>query len=180
MCSTYRKSLETNATNIGRLMEEETSWMTQGAIVKRAITIASKIETVQNIVTEYKRYNNELTSISKAEERSIHGNNLSKIVELSNTLSEKLKLEDEKAKRKLALSKSEQLEGLKLSIFSGLGHSRYLDYYVYYTDFTEHCLRREYSDSTKLRYLKQYAEADAYKLIKNYHSGKNCSRPSKH
>ena len=71
----------------------------------------------------------------------------------------------------MALSKSEQLEGMKLSKFSGTGEQKFLNYYSFYQELNELVLSKPYSDSTKLRYLKQYTEADAKGIIKNYHSG---------
>ena len=32
-------------------------------------------------------------------------------------------------------------------------------------------MEKQFSDSTKLRYLKQYSEADAKDIVKNYYSG---------
>ena len=75
-------------------------------------------------------------------------------------------------KKKLALSKSEQADRIKLNKFSGQGPSRYLEYYIWFNEFNELILKKEYSDSVKLKYLKQYTEKDAYELVKNYHHGK--------
>ena len=71
----------------------------------------------------------------------------------------------------MALAKSEQLEGMKLSKFSGTGEQKFLNYYSFYQELNELVLSKPYSDSTKLRYLKQYLESDAKEIIKNYHSG---------
>ena len=71
----------------------------------------------------------------------------------------------------MALSKSEQLEGLKLSKFSGTGEQKFLNYYTFYQELNELVLSKPYSESTKLRYLKQYTDSDAKEIIKNYHSG---------
>ena len=84
----------------------------------------------------------------------------------------KMKFENEKEKKQLALSKSEQAEKIKINKFTGQGVSRYLEYYVWYSEFTELILKREYSDCIKLKYLKQYTEKDAHNLVKNYHHGK--------
>ena len=71
----------------------------------------------------------------------------------------------------MALAKSEQLEGMKLSKFSGTGEQKFLNYYSFYQELSELVLSKPYSDSTKLRYLKQYVESDAREIVKNYHSG---------
>ena len=73
-------------------------------------------------------------------------------------------------KKKLALCKSEQLEGLKITKFNGNGDNKFLHYYSFHTEFTELVLDKQYSDSTKLRYLKQYLEGEALDCVKNYHS----------
>ena len=78
-------------------------------------------------------------------------------------------------KKRLALVKSEQLEGVKLSKFSGQGDQRYLNYYGFYQEFQELVMQKAYSDSTKLRYLKQYLEGDALDIVKNYHAGSELS-----
>ena len=44
-----------------------------------------------------------------------------------------------------------------------------MKYYIWYTEFAELVLKKEYSDSVKLKYLKQYTEMEAFDLIKNYH-----------
>ena len=60
---------------------------------------------------------------------------------------------------------------MKLSKFTGSGEQKFLNYYSFYQELNELVLSKPYSDSTKLRYLKQYVEADAKEIIKNYHSG---------
>ena len=97
--------------------------------------------------------------------------NLKELMELTSKLEATLKQTEEKEKKKLALSKSEQLEGLKLIKFSGQGSSRYLDYYTWYSEFNELIMKKEYSDNIKLKFLKQYTEKDANDLVKNYHHG---------
>ena len=61
---------------------------------------------------------------------------------------------------------------MKLQTFSGAGDGINLNYYNFYQEFKEIVLQKQYSDSTKLKYLKQYTEKDAYELVNNYHSGK--------
>ena len=99
---------------------------------------------------------------------------------MSTFLEAKLKLEGEKDKKKLALTKTEALEGMKMQKFSGLGDSRYLNYYNFYQEFKELVLQKEYSESTKLKYLKLYTEKDAHDIVKNYHNGKELVTASIH
>ena len=58
---------------------------------------------------------------------------------------------------------------MKLEKFSGHGDNKYLMYYIWYTEFSELVLKKEYSDNVKLKFLKQYTEKDAHDLVKNYH-----------
>ena len=94
---------------------------------------------------------------------------------MSNNLTAKIQADDELNKKRLALVKSEQLEGVKLSKFSGQGDQRYLNYYGFYQEFQELVMQKAYSDSTKLRYLRQYLEGDALDIVKNYHAGSELS-----
>ena len=67
------------------------------------------------------------------------------------------------------MAKSETLESVKLEKFSGQGENRYLKYYIWYTEYSELVMKKEYSDSVKLKFLKQYTEKEAHDLVKNYH-----------
>ena len=78
---------------------------------------------------------------------------------------------EELENERLALCKSEKLEGLKISKLNGSGDNTFLQYYSFYIEFTELAMDKQYSDSTKLRYLKQYLDGDALDIVKNYHSG---------
>ena len=73
---------------------------------------------------------------------------------------------EELEKKNLALCKSEQLEGLKITKLNGIGENKFLQYYSFYTEFTELVMDKAYSDSTKLRYLKKYLEGDAKDIVK--------------
>ena len=80
-----------------------------------------------------------------------------------------MRLNSEIKKKKIALAKSETLESVKLEKFSGQGDNKYLKYYIWYTEFCELVMKKEYSESVKLKYLKQYTEKEAHDLVKNYH-----------
>ena len=67
--------------------------------------------------------------------------------------------------------KTEQIDSVKLEKFSGQGDSKFLNYYVWFNEFNELILQKEYTDSVKLKLLKQYTEKDANELVKNYHHG---------
>ena len=78
---------------------------------------------------------------------------------------------EESEKKRLALWKFEQLEGLKITKFNGSGDNRFLQNYSFYSQFTELFMDKLYLDSSKLRYLKQYLDGDAKEIVKNYHCG---------
>ena len=61
------------------------------------------------------------------------------------------------------------MEAVKKEKFSGQGDNTYLRYYIWYTEFSELVLKKKYTDSIKLKFLKQYTEKDVHELVKNYH-----------
>ena len=135
------------------------------------MNIRTENETLKGLVQEYKKRSNEISfsGTTKDVETSVRG--LTNILSKTNKINSKIQLMEELEKKKLALSKSEQLEGLKITKFSGIGENKFLQYYSFYTEFTELVMDKAYSDSIKLRYLKQYLEGDAKEIVKNYHSG---------
>ena len=46
-----------------------------------------------------------------------------------------------------------------------------MNFYSFYQELYELVLSKPFSDTAKLRYLKEYVENDAKEIIKNYHSG---------
>ena len=138
---------------------------------EKQLEINSKIETLKSFLQEYQKRNNELQLIADVKDTPKLLNNLENILDTANLIFCKIKSNDEKMKQKMALAKSEQLEGMKLSKFTGTGEQKFLNYYSFYQELNELVLSKPYSDSTKLRYLKQYVENDAKEIIKNYHSG---------
>ena len=60
---------------------------------------------------------------------------------------------------------------MKLSKFNGQGDQTFLNYYVFYQEFTELVMDRPYTNSTKLQYLKQCLEGAAKDIVRNNHSG---------
>ena len=83
-----------------------------------------------------------------------HLDDLHVLLMVSNNMTAKIQGEDELNKKRLALVKSEQLRGVKLSKFSGQGDERYLNYCGFYHEFNELVMQKAYSDSNKLRYPK--------------------------
>ena len=175
MCHTYRTNIIDLFEEIDDLMDEETDTLTDVSIEDLKINIQTKLETMKSLVSEYKKENAQIAAISDVKDLPQHIHNLQYILNLSNQLNAKQLMNEEKLKRKLALSKSEQLEGLKVMKFNGMGDRRYMEYYCFYQEITELVLKKPYSDSTKLKYLKQFLEGDALQIVKNYHQGKELS-----
>ena len=94
-------------------------------------------------------------------------------MEIIHGLEASVKQEEETKKKKLALAKSETLESMKLEKFSGQGDNKYLKYYIWYTEFFELVMKKEYSDNVKLKFLKHYTEKDAHDLVKTTITLKN-------
>ena len=97
---------------------------------------------------------------------------LREVMEITSKVEAKLAMEEENKKRRLALMKTEQIDSVKLEKFSGQGDSKFLNYYVWFNEFNELILQKEYADSVRLKLLKQYTEKDANELVKNYYHGK--------
>ena len=86
---------------------------------------------------------------SKDVETSVKG--LTNVLSKSYKINSKIQLMEELEKKRLALYKSEQLEGLEITKFNGSGDNKFLQYYSFYTEFTELVMDKQCSDSTKLR-----------------------------
>ena len=164
MCVKYQESITKTADDVDKLLSEEPFGISQTASENRQILIESKINSMKQMTIQYKKHHEQVTNLGKADTLQIHIESLQNVLELSTLLEAKLKLDQEKDKKKLALSKTEALEGMKMQKFSGLGDSRYLNYYNFYQEFKELVLQKEYSESTKLKYLKLYTEKDAHNI----------------
>ena len=66
------------------------------------------------------------------------------------------------------MAKSEALESVKPEKLSGHVDNKYLKYNVWYTEFSE-LVMKNYSESVKHKYLKQYAAKETHDLVKNYY-----------
>lgn len=58
-------------------------------------------------------------------------------MEITSKVEARIKIEEEVKKKRITLSKTEQIEGVKLDKFSGAGESKYLNYYVWLQEFNE-------------------------------------------
>jgi len=167
----YKSNVKTIHDEIEKFMKVPSSQLTEEQRDERQLVVKSKVETLKIMVSEYRKYNEDMTKLCDREYLQIHLEDLQEVLMMSNSLTAKIQADDELNKKRLALVKSEQLEGVKLSKFSGQGDQRYLNYYGFYREFQELVMQKAYSDSTKLRYLKQYLEGDALDIVKNYHAG---------
>merc|ERR1712082_285643 len=171
LSDTYREKIENLYKEITTLMEDIENKTPEYEKEDKEIELKTKTETLKALLQEYKKRNNETSLIADVKDIPQHLDNLQAVLNLSNMITSKQDAMEERNKKKLALSKSEQLEGVKLSKFSGTRDQKFLNYYGFYQEFSELVLSKPYSDSTKLRYLKQYLEGDAKDIVKNYHSG---------
>ena len=112
---------------------------------------------MKTMAKEYEKHYHELTMVGKKQIKYLI-DNFTSVMEIIHGLEAFVKQEKETKKKKLALAKSETLESVKLEKFSGQGENRYLKYYIWYTEFSELVMKKEYSDSVKLKFLKQYTE----------------------
>merc|ERR1712148_59454 len=133
------------------------------------LMVQAKISTMKTIGKEYEKHYHNLTLIGEEKQIKYLIDKFTSVMEILHGLEASVKQEEETKKKKLALAKSETLESMKLEKFSGQGDNKYLKYYIWYTEFSELVMKKEYSDNVKLKFLKQYTEKDAHDLVKNYH-----------
>ena len=169
MFGKYRDSIKSLKDEIKHLMSRDSTEMTQQSLDERDLMIQAKISTMKTIAKEYEKHYHDLTMIGEEEQIKYLIENFTNVMEVIHNLEATVKQEEETKKKKLALAKSETLESVKLEKFSGQGENRYLKYYIWYTEFSELVMKKEYSDSVKLKFLKQYTEKEAHDLVKNYH-----------
>ena len=165
IANSYRNRIENLYQELETKIDELEDCSSDYEREERQLDIQSKIETLKSFIAEYQKRNNELQLIADVKDAPKILKSLENILDTANTIFCKIKANDEKMKQKMALSKSEQLEGMKLSKFSGSGEQKFLNYYSFYQELSELVLSKPYSDSTKLRYLKQHTENDAKDII---------------
>ena len=172
LCEGYKKCIMDAYDKIKEILKESTVAKTTLALEKREIDINTQVNVMKHFSAEFKKPFKVLTEIADASQIPHFITWLTDVMEMTSEMEAKLKIDEEKMKKRLALMKIEQPEGLKLKKFSGMGLSKFLEYYVWYKEFDETIIKKEYSDSVKLKFLKQYTEKDAHDIIKNYHHGK--------
>ena len=169
MFGKYKDTINDLRKEIQQLMNKDTSEMTQHLIDERDLMVQAKISTMKTIGKEYEKHYHNLTLIGEEKQIKYLIDKFTSVMEIIHGLEASVKQEEETKKKKLALAKSETLESMKLEKFSGQGDNKYLKYYIWYTEFSELVMKKEYSDNVKLKFLKQYTEKDAHDLVKNYH-----------
>ena len=169
MFGKYKDTINELRKEIHQLMRKDTSEMTQQLIDERDLMVQAKISTMKTIAKEYEKHYHNLTMVGEEKQIKYLIDKFTNVMETIHGLEASVKQEEETKKKKLALAKSETLESMKLEKFSGQGDNKYLKYYIWYTEFSELVMKKEYSDNVKLKFLKQYTEKDAHDLVKNYH-----------
>lgn len=137
---------------------------------ERVVEITTKAEIMKALLQDYKKRNNEMYGIVDIRYVTKHISKLHNLLNLSNKLTMRMEAMEERNKKKIALIKIEQLEGIEFSKFNGQGDQKFLNYYGFYQEFTELVMEKPYTNTTKLRYLKQYVEGEAKDIVRNYHS----------
>ena len=169
MIGKYKNSISELRDEIDNLMAQDTSSMTQQSKDELDIQIQSKAGTIKTFTKEYEKHHHDIMQTGNHDQITMFIETFKRVMEITNGVEAKLKLEEENKKKQLALAKTESLEAVKIEKFSGQGDNKYLKYYIWYTEFSELVLKKEYSDNIKLKFLKQYTEKDAHDLVKNYH-----------
>ena len=153
--------------DIFQLVSKDTSSMAQHQKDEMELEIQSKAGTIKTFTKEYEKHHHDLMLSGSEEEIALLIETFQTVMQISNGVEARIKQEEENKKKQLALIKTESLEAVKIEKFSGIGDNKYLKYYIWYTEFSELVLSKEYSDSVKLKFLKQYTERDAHELVKN-------------
>ena len=91
------------------------------------IEIKTENETMKGLVQEYKKRSNEISFSGDQADVDVAIRGITNILSRSNRINSKIQYMEELEKKKMALSKSEQLEGLKITKFNGMGDSKFLN-----------------------------------------------------
>ena len=94
-------------------MKVPSSQLTEEQRDGRQLVIKSKTETLKIMVSEYRKCNEDMTKLCDREDVQKHLEDLQEVLMISNNLTAKIQADDELNKKRLALVKSEQLEGVK-------------------------------------------------------------------
>ena len=154
---------------VNDFMTQDISGMTQNSIEERNLTVQSKISSIKIFTKEYEKHHHDVIMVGDQNTIESLVESFREVMEIQSVLEAKLKLVEENKKKQFALSKAESLESIKLEKLRGQVEGKYLRYYIWYTEFSELVINKEYSDGIKLKLLKQYTDKDELDLIKNYH-----------
>ena len=110
MAIKYQESITQTSEEVDALLSEDTFGMTQSAIENRQIVMESKINTMKQMTSEYKKHHADISNLGKANTLEHHMESLKQVLELSTLLEAKLRLEGERDKKKLALKKQKNLK----------------------------------------------------------------------
>ena len=154
MVLNYKKSITEMRDDIFQLVSQDISSMTQHQKDEMELEIQSKAGTIKMFTKEYEKHHHDLMLSGSGEEIELLIETFQTVMQISNGVEARIKQEEENKKKQLALIKTESLEAVKIEKFSGIGDNKYLKYYIWYTEFSELVLSKEYSDSVKLKFLK--------------------------
>ena len=132
VANSYREKITSLYNELDDKLDEVEDSLSEYDKEEKKMEINTKIETMKALLQEYQKRNNEMALMANITEVPKHVNNLENILDMSNKIQARIKASDERSKQKMALSKSEQLEGMKLTKFNGIGDQKFLNYYSFF------------------------------------------------
>ena len=127
MCQLYLTSVEETEKELNKLLQKDLSVLTQSAAEKRDLMIQTKINSIKQFANEYKKHHEDVVKVAEAKQLKHHLDRFRAVMNITSKVEARMKIEEEVKKKRLALSKTEQVEGVKLEKFSGTGESKYLN-----------------------------------------------------
>ena len=116
--------------------------------------IQTKINSIKQFANEYRKQHEDIVKVAEAKQLKHHLDRFHAVMEITSKVEARMKIEEEVKKKKSALSKTDKVDGVEIEKFSGTGESKYLNYYVWFQEFNELIMQKDYSDSIKLNFLK--------------------------
>ena len=142
MYQLYLTSVQETEKNLDKLLKKEQSILTQTAMQERELMIQTKINSIKQFAHEYRKHHEDIVKVAEAKQLKHHLDRFRTVMDITSKAEARMKIEEEVKKKRLALSKTEQVEGVKLEKFSGTGDSKYLNYYVWFQNLTNSSCKR--------------------------------------
>ena len=114
MCQLYLTSVEETEKELNRLLEKDLSILTQSATEERELMIQTKINSIKQFANEYRKHHEDIVKVAEAKQLKHHLDRFRAVMEITSKVEARMKIEEEVKKKRLALSKTEQVEGVKL------------------------------------------------------------------